>query len=89
MHLVAFRISAPNPPADPAEAQALCAALKQEVDAYRGAEHVRVHTSRDGTLGVLFLLAPGPAEARAHCLEICTAALAGVPQLSRWRIAGF
>ncbi|MFF3323007.1 hypothetical protein [Streptomyces sp. NPDC002889] len=86
MHLVAFRIVAPSPPVAPDEARALRVALEQAVDARRGAEHVRVHTSRDGALGVLFVLAPGPVEARAHCLSLCAEALAGEPQLSGWRI---
>lgn len=86
MYLVAFHIVAPRPPVAPSEARTLRVALEQAVHAHRCAEHVRVHTTRSGALGVLFVLAPGPVEARAHCLSLCAEALAGEPRLSGWRV---
>lgn len=86
MHLVAFRIVAPSPPVALDEARALRVALEQAVHAHRSAEHVRVHTSHGGALGVLFMLAGSSAEARTHCLSLCAQALADAPQLSGWRV---
>ncbi|MGW6564476.1 hypothetical protein [Streptomyces sp. NPDC054975] len=85
MQLVAFRIAAPRP-VTPDEAQLLRTALQRAVTTHHSAEHVRVHTSRGGAVGVLFLLAPDPAAARAHCLSLCAEALAGEAELSGWRV---
>lgn len=88
MYLVSFRIVAPCPPVAEAEALALRVALEGARLTRHGVEHVRVHTSRSGGVGVLFLRAPGPAEARAYGLALCAEALAGVPQLGGWFVVG-
>ncbi|MGW2211309.1 hypothetical protein [Streptomyces sp. NPDC001781] len=88
MHLVTFRIVAPRCPVAPDEARILRVALEQAVRGRAGAEHVRVHTSRSGAVGVLFWLAAEPAEARAHGLAFCAEVLAGLPQFGGWRVIG-
>ncbi|RNF83427.1 hypothetical protein [Streptomyces botrytidirepellens] len=88
MYLVRFRIVAPRPPIAASEAFALRVALEGAVLTRHGVEHVRVHTSRSGGVGVLFLRAPDPAEAHAYGLALCAEMLAGVPQLCDWHVVG-
>ncbi|MEV6975735.1 hypothetical protein [Kitasatospora sp. NPDC093806] len=67
-------------PADVTVATALHTATRF----YEGPEHVRVHGSRAGARGVMFVIAPNPDTARDLCLAVCARAIAGTPELTGW-----
>lgn len=67
----------------PAEG-AVATALRTAADLHDGPEHVRVHGSRAGARGVMFVIAPSPDIARALCLIVCVQAIARTPQLEGW-----
>ncbi|MEU6235628.1 hypothetical protein [Kitasatospora sp. NPDC047058] len=83
MHVVHFTMTRPRDAPVPA-AGTVTAALRTAARLHDGPEHVRVHGSRAGARGVMFVLAPNPDTARALCLAVCVQAIAGTPELTGW-----
>ncbi|MEV7602194.1 hypothetical protein AB0O91_32980 [Kitasatospora sp. NPDC089797] len=61
-------------------------ALRAAAALHEGPEHIRVHSSRAGARGVMFVIAPDPDTARALCLAVCARAVAGTPELTGWLV---
>ena len=52
-----------------------------------GLEHARLHMSRAGARGVLFMSAPTPSAARNQCRELVARTLAEEPSLTGWQLS--
>lgn len=87
VHLVEFAFAKP-PHAPDLSSDVLLAELWAACRPDDGVEHVRVHASRAGARGVVFLLAPDEASAVRRCRALCRRALVLSPALGGWRLAG-
>ncbi|MFJ9829510.1 hypothetical protein ACIRSU_34815 [Streptomyces sp. NPDC101160] len=85
MHLVEFAFAKP-PRAPELSSDALLAALWAVCGPDDGLEHVRVHTSRAGARGAVFVLAASEASAVRQCRAVCLRALAVSAALGDWRL---
>ncbi|MCG6498007.1 hypothetical protein [Kitasatospora sp. A2-31] len=83
MHVVHFTMTRPRDAPVPADGT-VAAALHAAAHLHRGPEHIRVHGSRAGARGVMFVIAPCPDTARALCLTVCAQAIARTPELTGW-----
>ncbi|WP_123459496.1 hypothetical protein [Streptomyces sp. PanSC19] len=86
MHLVEFAFAKP-PRAPELTSDVLLAELWAACGPDDGVEHVRVHASRAGARGVVFLLAPDEESAVRRCRAVCQRALALSSALGGWRLA--
>jgi hypothetical protein len=83
VHVVHFTMTRPRDAPVPAEG-AVTGALRAVARLHQGPEHIRVHGSRAGARGVMFVIAPNPETARAVCLIVCIQAIARTPELAGW-----
>ncbi|MBC3840510.1 hypothetical protein GXW82_10475 [Streptacidiphilus sp. 4-A2] len=86
MHVISFSMSCPDGVSDEAR-RILTPALTRSGEEQKGFEHLRVHTSRAGARGVMFLIAPAVDRARLDCLAICERAIATTAELAGWTAA--
>ncbi|MEU1228973.1 hypothetical protein [Streptomyces sp. NPDC005828] len=86
MHLVEFTLTKPPEAPEPSSDE-LIAALRAVCRPDDGVEHVRVHPSRAGARGAVFLLAPDAASAVRQCRAVFRRALSVSEALRGWRLA--
>ncbi len=85
MHIISFTLSRADRGPLPTREE-LTGALERAAVA-QGVEHVRVHVSRAGARGVMFVLARSSASAAEVCLTVCRRALADSPLMRDWTAA--
>jgi hypothetical protein len=83
MHAISFSMSCSDGTSEEAR-RILTSALTRSGEEQEGLEHIRVHTSRAGARGVMFLIAPDVDQARLGCLAVCERAIATTAELAGW-----
>ena len=78
---VAINRGASRPINDP---EVVSTALRKADQDHGALEHARIHTSRAGACGVLFINGRAPADAHDYCRKLVSRALDEAPALAGW-----